>query len=71
MEKRNCSWVTADGDYGTGVIILFEEEELHIDQWEDVTEMYDSDRLDYVEAVLTGDEKTATRLLEESGLRQG
>lgn len=62
-------FVTIDGDYGIGVI-TFEEHELTQDQWEDLSEMIESDRYDYVEAILSGDTKTATKILEENGLRQ-
>jgi hypothetical protein len=64
------AFVTADGDYGVGVVV-FDEDDLTTDQWEDVSNLFELDRDDYVEAILNGDEKTATRLLEESGLRQG
>jgi hypothetical protein len=64
------AFVTADGDYGVGVVV-FDEDDLTTDQWEDVSNLFELDRYDYVEAILNGDEKTATRLLEESGLRQG
>jgi hypothetical protein len=65
----NKAFVTTDGEYGVGVI-TFEEDDLTQDQWEDVSEMSPADRYDYVEAVLSGNTKTATKLLEENGLRQ-
>ena len=66
----NKAFVTTDGDYGVGVI-TFDEDDLTTDQWEDVSEMSPEDRYDYVQAVLSSDSKTATKILEENGLRQG
>ena len=63
------AFVTLNGEYGVGVL-AFDEHDLTQDQWEDVTNLFELDRYDYVEAILNGDERTATRLLEESGLRQ-
>lgn len=64
------AFVALSGEYGVGVL-TFDENDLTTDQWEDVNNLFELDRYDYVEAILNGDERTATRLLEESGLRQG
>lgn len=63
------AFVTTDGEYGVG-IITFDEDALSQDQWEDLSELPSGDRYDYVEAVLEGNTKRATAILEENGLRQ-
>jgi hypothetical protein len=68
--EYNKAFVTTDGEYGVGVV-TFSEDALTIDQWEDVSEMSPESRYDYVVAILGEDSKTATKILEENGLRQG
>lgn len=55
MEK---AYVTADGAYGVGDILLFQETDLTERQWLRVDTMNDNDRYDYVQAILAKDDKT-------------
>ena len=55
FEYRYTTYVTADGTYGTGDIILMREGALTDQQWETLTEMRDNDRLDYVNAIMSGE----------------
>lgn len=64
------AFVTPDGEYGVGGLLSFDEYALTSDQWDDVADLSASDRYDYVEAVLEGNTKRATSILEENGLRQ-
>lgn len=51
------AWVTNDGEYNGGSEVLnFEFDDLTIEQWENLENMADSDRLPYVEAILANDE---------------
>lgn len=63
-------FVTADGQYGVGGVLVFDSDTLSVSQWEDLSELPASDRYDYVEAILEGNTKRATAILEENGLRQ-
>lgn len=64
------AFVTTDGEYGVEGFLSFDEFALSVDQWEDVSDLPASDRYDYVEAVLEGNTKRATSILEENGMRQ-
>ncbi len=55
FEERNIGWVTEDGSYGYGGIILVTENALTDDQWERVGNMRDNDRYDYVYAIMAGE----------------
>ena len=46
------AYVTADGAYGVGDILLFEETDLTERQWLRVDTMNDNDRYDYVKAIM-------------------
>lgn len=58
------SYVTADGEYGEGVI-TFDSDLLTDEQFELFTEMHHSDRAPYVTAILDGDEEETARLEAE------
>lgn len=64
------AFVTTDGEYGVDGFLSFDEEDLTYDQWEDVAGLSATDRYDYVEAILKGNTKRATSILEENGMRQ-
>lgn len=44
-------YVTVDGDYGVGVL-TFPPDKLTTEQWENLADLHDSDRYDYVVSVL-------------------
>ena len=62
--RDDMAFVSADGDYGQGVII-FEPDLLTDEQWERVTDLHDSDRADYVSAILTGNEEAIAEFEKE------
>jgi hypothetical protein len=58
------AWVTTDGEYnGSSSVIQFDDEALTVQQWQNLEEMADSDRYQYVEAILAYNFSTA-RLIE-------
>lgn len=51
------AWVTNDGEYnGTSVVLEFDFDSLNEQQWSNLEDMSSMDRLDYVEAILAGDD---------------
>jgi hypothetical protein len=51
------AWVTNDGEYnGTSVVLEFDFNDLNEQQWSNLEDMSSMDRLDYVEAILAGDD---------------
>jgi hypothetical protein len=48
------AWVAEDGSYGGVPLLQFDSKALTDDQWERLTEISDSDKLDYVKAILDG-----------------
>jgi hypothetical protein len=49
------AWVTNDGEYnGASLVIEFDYDALTAQQWENLEEMADSDRYDYVRFILDG-----------------
>jgi hypothetical protein len=63
--KENNAWVTADGDYGQGLFASFHPNDLTDDQWDNVVNLHENARYNYVVAILTGDTKMATQIEEE------
>jgi hypothetical protein len=51
---EQTSYVSEDGNYGTGQLITFPYDSLNEDQWGVVDTLNDSSKLDYVKAVLDG-----------------
>lgn len=51
---EHTSYVSEDGNYGTGHLITFSYDALNEDQWGVVDTLNDSSKLDYVKAVLDG-----------------
>ena len=52
----NSGYVTADGTYGSGAIIVFDEALLTDEQWETLANLRDNDKYDYVLAVLNNED---------------
>jgi hypothetical protein len=51
------AWVTNDGEYnGSSVVLEFDFNALNDQQWSNLEDMSSMDRLDYVEAILAGDD---------------
>jgi hypothetical protein len=51
------AWVTNDGEYnGTSIVLEFDFDALNEQQWSNLEDMSSMDRLDYVEAILAGDD---------------
>jgi hypothetical protein len=48
------AWVAEDGSYGGVPLLQFDSKALTDDQWERLTDISDSDKLDYVKAILDG-----------------
>lgn len=57
------AWVTIDGEYGGSAHISFDGGKMNEVQWENLEQMADTDRYDYVEAVMDGNDATV-RLIE-------
>lgn len=57
-------YVTADGDYGVGVI-TFDSADLTDSQYDLFTELHHSERLGYVLSILNGDKEEAARIETE------
>jgi hypothetical protein len=51
---EQTSYVSEDGNYGTGYLITFPYDALNEDQWGVVDTLNDSSKLDYVKAILDG-----------------
>lgn len=51
------AWVTNDGEYnGSSAVLEFDFNALNEQQWSNLEDMSSMDRLDYVEAILAGDD---------------
>lgn len=59
------AYVTADGSFGVGAILLFDETALTDKQWNVVDQMRDNDRYEYIQAILNEDWATANTLEED------
>ena len=60
------AWVAEDGTYGGSVHLSFEPDQLTDDQWTKLSEMSDSDRYEYVEAILEGFEDIVIAIEEKN-----
>ena len=60
------AWVAEDGTYGGSVHLSFEPNQLTDDQWMKLSEMSDSDRYEYVEAILEGFEDIVIAIEEDN-----
>jgi hypothetical protein len=59
------AYVTADGTYGEGDILVFHPDALTSEQWEFMTVIRDNDRFSYTQAVLNGDLVTVAQFYAE------
>jgi hypothetical protein len=50
------AWVSADGSYGSGGIIVFNGDLLTEAQWDTLNNLGDNDRYDYVLAILNNED---------------
>jgi hypothetical protein len=55
-ELSQSSWVCEDGSYGSGFVLTFDMNDLTEEQWETLGELSDTDRIEYVQAILDGDD---------------
>ena len=55
FEKLDSAYITSDGTYGGGDIILFNVDDLNDRQWDTLVNLPDSDRIDYVYAIMAGE----------------
>lgn len=62
IEANTTCWVSADGSYGQDDIIVWHPTALTDQQWENMTNMHDGDRMDYVQAILDGDLDTVVAM---------
>ena len=51
----NTAWVETDGSFGVSDVILFDPSDLTDQQWETLGDLRDSERLDYVNAIMAGE----------------
>jgi len=57
------AWVTNDGEYnGTSIVLEFDFNALNEQQWSNLEDMSSMDRLDYVEAILAGDDDKVSHI---------
>lgn len=61
-------WITADGEYGEGDLMVFHPESLTEEQYNLMVEMKGNHRFDYVRAILEGDLETVAQFHEEYGV---
>ncbi len=50
------AWVTDDGSYGVGPVVVFDPDMLTDEQWEVLSSLNDNDRIEYTLAVLNGED---------------
>lgn len=60
------AYVTADGTFGVGDFLVFDESKLTSAQWEVVDMIGDNDRYEYIRAIIEGDSETIQELEEYS-----
>jgi hypothetical protein len=52
----NIAYVDGDGSYGVGAIALFDSNRLSDEQWETLANLPDGERIEYVVAILDGED---------------
>lgn len=57
MPFHNVAWISSSGEYSAGdtQVYVFERKLLTAKQWRVVDELYESDRIQYIGAILRGD----------------
>lgn len=61
------AWVTNDGEYnGSSLVLEFDYDDLTPEQWENLENMSDDSRYDYVEAILNNNLNTASFIEEQN-----
>lgn len=66
VAEKNSAWVTVDGSYGQGMFKAFDPDDLTDDQWDDIVNMSDGSRYNYVSAILEGNTDWANQIREEN-----
>lgn len=56
FELKDTAWVDADGSYGIGEIILFDQDDITQKQWERLSNMRDNSKFDYIAAIMHGED---------------
>ena len=59
------AYVSSDGNYGSDDALMFEHSDLTAEQWNNLSDIGDNERLEYVSAIL-GNEEETIRELEEA-----
>jgi len=63
MGESMNSFVTEDGEYGSSDdLALFDRNDLTTEQWENLGEISDTDRIKYVQAILEKDDVLITKM---------
>ncbi len=55
FEQKTTAWVSDDGSWGAGAIILLDVNDLTEEQWETLSELNDNNKFDYVYAIMAGE----------------
>ena len=66
VAEKNSAWVTVGGEYGQGMFKAFPPEDLTDDQWDDIVNMSEGSRYNYVSAILSGDTSWANQIREDN-----
>lgn len=53
---HDSAWIADNGSYGVGMVIHFDANALTEDQWETLDNLSDSDKYDYIHAVLNNED---------------
>ncbi len=53
--KNNTAWVAEDGSYGFGTVITLGVADLSIRQWGVAESLSDTDRFEYINAIMAGE----------------
>lgn len=65
MENKPTAFVTTDGAYGVGDVIIFHEDALTEEQWRKADMVSDNYRYEYIQAILDKDWGTVHDLEED------
>ena len=50
---NDIGWATANGEYGSNAMVIFNPDLLTTKQWDNVGEMHENDRIVYIMAILS------------------